>query len=110
MAGTGGTSEVTSSISKGYEIGGVFNPTKAWRISANAAQQEASRGETSPTSCAREERLQQWKNPALWPLTLSGGVQRVIRMHAIYDQPADHRETIGRRAGCRNCGSGARTC
>lgn len=73
-----GTSEVTSSISKGYEIEGVFNPTKNWRISANAAQQEASRGETSPTLNALvQERLQQWKNPALWPLTLSGGVQRV---------------------------------
>lgn len=73
-----GTSEVTSSLSKGYEIEGVFNPTKNWRISANVAQQQAERGDTSPTLTALvQERLQQWKNPALWPLTLAGGVQRV---------------------------------
>ena len=73
-----GTSEITSSISKGYEIEGVFNPTKNWRIAANVAQQEAVRGDTSPTLTALvDERLQQWKNPALWPLTLAGGVQAV---------------------------------
>jgi hypothetical protein len=73
-----GTAELTSSISKGYEIEGVFNPTKNWRISANVAQQEAERGDTSPTlSALIAERLVQWKKPELWPLTLAGGVQRV---------------------------------
>jgi hypothetical protein len=73
-----GTAETTSSLSKGYEIEGVFNPTRNWRISANVAQQQASRGDTSATLTALvNERLAQWKNPALWPLTLAGGVQRV---------------------------------
>lgn len=72
------TVEVTQSISKGYEMEAVFNPTKNWRIAANVAQQEASRGETSPTlSALVAERMAQWRNPQLWPLTLAGGVQRV---------------------------------
>jgi outer membrane receptor protein involved in Fe transport len=73
-----GTSEVTSSVSKGYEIEGVLNPTKNWRIAANVAQQEAVRGDTSPTLNALvEERLKQWQIAQLWPLTLAGGVQAV---------------------------------
>ncbi|HEY0945501.1 MAG TPA: hypothetical protein VGD81_09540, partial [Opitutaceae bacterium] len=74
----GTTYETTSSISKGYEFEAVFNATKNWRISLNAAQQEAVRGDTSPTLTSLvEERLAQWRNPQLWPLTLAGGVQRV---------------------------------
>ncbi len=73
-----GTAEITSSISKGYEFEAVLNPTRNWRLSANVAQQEAVRGETSPTLNALvAERLKQWQNPQLWPVVLAGGVQAV---------------------------------
>lgn len=65
------TAEVTSSISKGLEIEGVFNPTKNWRLIFNAAKQEAVRGDTSPTlSALLAERLLEWKKPAIWPQTI----------------------------------------
>ncbi|PTY00107.1 TonB-dependent receptor plug domain-containing protein [Opitutus sp. ER46] len=73
-----GTVELTSSVSKGWEIETVINPTRSLRLSANVAQQEAVRGDTSPILTALvAERLKQWQLPALWPLTLAGGVQRV---------------------------------
>lgn len=77
-AGPAATVETTSSISKGYEFEAVLNPTRNWRMTFNVAKQEAVRGDTSPILTALvAERLVQWKNPALWPLTLAGGVQRV---------------------------------
>lgn len=73
-----GTADLTSSISRGLELEAVYNPTRNWRILANAAKQEAVRGDTSATLAALiADRLPQWQNPALWPLTLAGGVQRV---------------------------------
>jgi outer membrane receptor protein involved in Fe transport len=63
--------EVTSSISKGLEIEGVFNATKNWRLIFNAAKQEAVRGETSPTlSALLAERLDEWRKPTIWPQTI----------------------------------------
>ncbi|MBI2512762.1 MAG: TonB-dependent receptor [Opitutae bacterium] len=77
-SGPAATVETTSSVSKGYEFEAVFNATRNWRMALNVAKQEAVRGDTSPILTALvAERLEQWKNPALWPLTLAGGVQRV---------------------------------
>jgi len=104
-----GTSEVTSSISKGYEIEGVFNPTKAWRISANAAQQEASAAKPADAQCARAGAAAAMEESSAWPLTLSGGVQAWIRMATQYMTNPLTTAKLRSASGCRNCGSGART-
>jgi catecholate siderophore receptor len=79
------TAEITSSISKGYELEAVYNPTKNWRMTVNVAKQEAVRGDTSPTLTALvDDRMLQWQNPQLWPLTLAGGVQRVDQYAITY--------------------------
>jgi outer membrane receptor protein involved in Fe transport len=66
-----GQADVTSSISKGVEIEGVFNATKNWRILFNVTRQQASQGDTSPTLDAiLKDRLAQWKNPQLWTQTI----------------------------------------
>lgn len=68
-----GTAEITSSVSKGLEIEGVFNPMKNWRISFNAAKQQAVRGDTSPTLTALiGERIVQYRNAGIWPRILNG--------------------------------------
>lgn len=80
-----GTVETTSSISKGWEFEAVYNPTPNWRIAVNAAQQEAVRGDTSAAFTALvEDRLPQWQNAQLWPVTLAGGVQRVDQYTTTY--------------------------
>lgn len=67
----GGEADVTSSISKGVEIEGVYNVTKNWRLAFNIAQQKAAQGDTSPTFDALlKDRLQQWQNSKLWGQTI----------------------------------------
>ncbi|HEU5079468.1 MAG TPA: TonB-dependent receptor plug domain-containing protein [Opitutaceae bacterium] len=66
-----GEADVTSSISKGIEIEGVFNATKNWRLAFNLAKQQAVQGDTSAVFAALlDERLQQWHNPLLWGQTI----------------------------------------
>jgi outer membrane receptor for ferric coprogen and ferric-rhodotorulic acid len=66
-----GESDVTSSISKGVEIEGVFNVTKNWRVAFNMARQQAVQGSTSATfEALLNDRLQVWKNPQLWGQTI----------------------------------------
>ncbi len=66
-----GQSDVTSSISKGVELEGVFNPTKNWRLAFNVARQQAQQGSTSAVfEALLNDRLQQWRNPQLWAQTI----------------------------------------
>jgi outer membrane receptor protein involved in Fe transport len=69
-ASPGSVTDVTSSISKGLEIEGVFNPTKNWRIAFNVVKQKAQRGPASAVMVAlMYDRLPQWEK--VWDADLS---------------------------------------
>ncbi|PTX96546.1 TonB-dependent receptor plug domain-containing protein [Opitutus sp. ER46] len=69
------TTAITSMVSKGLEIEGVYNPTRNWRIMFNAAKQEAVQGATDATvSALVAERMKEWTKPAIWSAPLNNNV------------------------------------
>ena len=83
-----GVAEVTSGVTEGYEFELTYNPTKNWRIMANAANQESIRGEAAQNAGPLiTERVAIWGKPGVKPLTagasfdVGGFYQSVLQLN-----------------------------